>query len=223
MKLSRAIFVMLVLHVVAIGGIVAFNMIKERDPAAATANAAEAEDARVPGASPAKVAAVETEGSRAAAPAGVTRPGVRVVRQGETLQSIANDAGVGLDALVALNGASTVTDGLRPGQQLKMPDHPAAPTPRPIGPMADALQLISGKPDGAKTDAASAPALTGSKSRPPAPDSGKTYVVGKGESVYTIAQKLKVSPDALLRLNGIDDPRRLKPNQKLRVPAKAKT
>ena len=50
-------------------------------------------------------------------------------------------------------------------------------------------------------------------------DSGKTYTVGKGESPYMIAQKFKVSYDALIRLNHIDDPKKLKPGQKLRIPA----
>jgi LysM repeat protein len=34
-----------------------------------------------------------------------------------------------------------------------------------------------------------------------------------------IAQKFKVSNEALLKLNHIDDPKKLKPGQKLRIPA----
>ena len=54
-------------------------------------------------------------------------------------------------------------------------------------------------------------------------DSGKTYVVAKGDNPVTIARKLKVSYDDLLALNHIDDPRKLQIGQKLLVPkSKAK-
>ena len=49
-------------------------------------------------------------------------------------------------------------------------------------------------------------------------DSGKTYVVAKGDNPVTIARKLKVSYDDLLALNHIDDPRKLQIGQKLLVP-----
>ena len=58
-------------------------------------------------------------------------------------------------------------------------------------------------------------------SRPPAPDQGQSYTVGKGDSPYTIAHKFKVTPEALLKFNGIDDPKKLRPGQKLRIPAKS--
>ncbi len=51
-------------------------------------------------------------------------------------------------------------------------------------------------------------------------DSGQTYTVGRGESPYIIAHKLKVNADALLKLNGIDDPKKIKPGQKLRLPVR---
>ena len=56
-----------------------------------------------------------------------------------------------------------------------------------------------------------------------AADSGKPYVVAKGDNPVSIARKLKVSYDDLLALNHIDDPRKLQIGQKLLVPkAKAK-
>jgi LysM repeat protein len=51
-------------------------------------------------------------------------------------------------------------------------------------------------------------------------DSGKTYLVAKGDNPVTIAKKFKVSYDDLLTLNHIDDPRKLKIGQKLLIPAK---
>ena len=51
-----------------------------------------------------------------------------------------------------------------------------------------------------------------------AADSGKTYIVAKGDNPVTIARKLKVSQEDLLALNRIDDPRKLQIGQKLLVP-----
>ena len=52
-------------------------------------------------------------------------------------------------------------------------------------------------------------------------DSGKTYLVAKGDNPVTIAKKFKVPYDDLLALNHIDDPRKLKIGQKLLIPAKS--
>ena len=49
-------------------------------------------------------------------------------------------------------------------------------------------------------------------------DSGKIYVVVKGDNPVTIAKKLKVSYDDLLELNHINDPRKLQIGQKLLIP-----
>jgi len=53
-----------------------------------------------------------------------------------------------------------------------------------------------------------------------ASDSGKTYIVAKGDNPVTIAKKFKVSYDDLVTLNHIDDPRKLKIGQKLLIPTK---
>ena len=61
------------------------------------------------------------------------------------------------------------------------------------------------------------------KSQAKVSESGKTYVVAKGDNPVTIAKKFKVSYDDLLALNHIDDPRKLKIGQKLLIPEKPKT
>ena len=53
-------------------------------------------------------------------------------------------------------------------------------------------------------------------------DSGKVYVVAKGENPVAIAKKLKVSYDDLIALNHIDDPRKIQIGQKLLIPKLAK-
>ncbi len=71
------------------------------------------------------------------------------------------------------------------------------------------------------TTTSTATAKSSPKSQPKVGDSGKTYVVAKGDNPVTIAKKFKVSYDDLLALNHIDDPRKLKIGQKLSIPAKS--
>ena len=132
MKLSRALLIVLVLHVVAVAGIVAFNAIKTRQgsPIAATSVV------------------------NKTAPAGASSDAAAVVPK---------------------------TDMTKPVHALAKTDHPK------------------------KNEAGVA-------------DSGKTYVVAKGDNPVTIARKLKVPYDELLSLNHIDDPRKLQIGQKLLVP-----
>lgn len=61
-----------------------------------------------------------------------------------------------------------------------------------------------------------APAITEIK------DSGTLYTVAKGDNPVNIAKKLHVTQEDLLKLNKIDDPKKLKIGQKLRVPLKAR-
>jgi LysM repeat protein len=65
-----------------------------------------------------------------------------------------------------------------------------------------------------------APQKTSAKTQTKVSDSGKTYIVARGDNPVTIAKKFKVSYDDLLALNHIDDPRKLKIGQKLSIPDK---
>ena len=129
MKLSRALLVVLLLHVVAVAGIIAFNALKTRQ-------------ASLPSVS-------------SAAPATIAAPAAEVKPQTTALQN--------------------------------------SPAPQ-----------------------------KSAKSQSKVADSGKTYVVSKGDNPVTIAKKFKVSYDDLLALNHIDDPRKLKIGQKLLIPEKSK-
>ncbi len=70
-------------------------------------------------------------------------------------------------------------------------------------------------------DPAPAPAVKAPEIRKTS-DAEKTYTVAKGDNPVAIARRLHVSYDALLKLNKIDDPKKLQIGQKLRVPAKNK-
>ena len=216
MRLSRALLVMLLLHIVAVGGFIASSRIREHDLKRSSGDpsaAMEADDF---------VSPVKTSGAQRTKPDnGMPRSGIHVVQPGETLMRIANENGVTLAALVAANGAETATAPLRPGQELKLPDKSPDPRTQVADGTASALSLIEDR--SAAASKTNPPATGGALKALKLPsDSGSVYVVGKGESVYTIAQKLKVGSGALMKLNQIDDPKKLKPGQKLRVPATAK-
>jgi|SRR6266480_1778966 len=155
MKLSRALLIVLVLHVVAVSGIIAFNAIKTRQSSVPPALN------RASNANPAVKSGAQSEVSNSN-PSGL---GQREIRHEES-----------------------------------KPEHSPS-------------KLVA-KPD-RKTEAGKSTGMTASL------DSGKVYVVAKGDNPVTIAKKFKVSYDELLALNHIDDPRKLKIGQKLLIPNKA--
>jgi LysM repeat protein len=91
---------------------------------------------------------------------------------------------------------------------------PSSPPPTTVG-----VASADIKPQTASTSSTAA-AKPGAKAQPKVSDSGKIYVVAKGDNPVTIAKKFKVSYDDLVTLNHIDDPRKLKIGQKLLIPAK---
>lgn len=155
MKLSRALLIVLVLHIVAVAGIIAFNAIKTRQSSVA----------------PPPVQTTTSE-----------NPTV-----GSTIKPAATAA-----------KPTVVQKTIAPRDESK-PSH--SPT--------KAIAKEEHKSDHAKP---------GEKSG--LSESGKTYVVAKGDNPVAIAKKLKVSYDELIALNHIDDPRKLQIGQKLLVPHK---
>jgi LysM repeat protein len=138
MKLSRALLIVLVLHVVAVAGIIAFNAIKTRQGSLPPPTFAQSANAKIAEATPAA-----------------------------TPDAVANEPE---HTTVAREDHKTETAKRSPKNSII--------------------------------------------------DSGKIYVVAKGDNPVTIARKLKVSYDSLVEINHIDDPRKLKIGQKLLVPAK---
>jgi LysM repeat protein len=91
---------------------------------------------------------------------------------------------------------------------------PSAPSQTTIG-----IVSADTKPQAPVSNPSAAP-KNGTKTPAKVSESGKVYVVAKGDNPVTIAKKFKVSYDDLLALNHIDDPRRLKIGQKLLIPDK---
>lgn len=135
------------------------------------------------------------------------------VGEGETLYSIAQSYGVSVSALMATNKLKS--PALKPGQKLVIPGSSVKSligknTTKPKKAPAVAAEETEVADADTSTDAA-----TGAVSA-----SGDRYTVRGGESLYAIARKLKVDPNELARINGINDPAKLKMGQILLVPGK---
>jgi LysM repeat protein len=151
-KLSSAIVVVLLLHVVFVGGIYAFNSIQARRQHESAGHRSETAPVRQPEIAPVAMAEVAPDPAKTAhEPAPAVKPAAATSVRTEPFHPTANE--------------------------------PAKPK------------------HGVK-------------------DSGDIYVVAKGDNPVAIARKLKVSYEDLLRLNKIDDPKKLQIGQKLHVPAR---
>ena len=193
-RLSSAFVVVLILHVVAIGGIYAFSSIKAHQTPAAFEEPAlpqhtQAENsAAASQESDAAPAPAAPEQSAMMPAANVTSTKTYRVRAGDTLARIASTYSVSVDDLEEANNLHSTT-AIHAGQELKSPASSKFVT------------------DGHKT-------ATGVK------DSGNVYTVVKGDNPVAIARKLHVTYDDLLKLNKIQDAKKLQIGQKLKVPAK---
>ena len=153
MKLSRALLIVLVLHVVAVSGIIAFNALKTR------------------------------QGSPSSA-----------------VRSVTNKAAVA----PATKSDPSVSHPSPPAKEIQRED-----------PKAEHSFAKSPIKSERKTEAVKSAGTMA------ALESGKVYVVAKGDNPVSIAKKFKVSYDDLLAINHIDDPRKLKVGQKLLIPNKS--
>lgn len=184
MKLSHAFMVVLVLHVVAVGGIYAFNQINAKKNAALVAGIS------------GKIA--QTAGTAAAVPAKPAEPA--------PAQRLPGDAD---EPLPSVGGSVSSTQAV------------SAAAAAPVAAVVPKVQMTATK--------SAAPAVESKSPAPAKPATAKTatesasgtYKVQKGDNPYSIAKKLGVSSQELLKVNGIDDPKKLQIGQVLKVPGKA--
>ena len=245
MKLSHAFIVVLILHLIAVGGIFGFNAMKNRqqtlakiaaesglvDPVPGTTEraspaAAAAESART--SQPVQSAPADARPAAAQAPAASGTSGkTHEVAPGDTLTRIAAKYETTIEALVKANQLADSAI-LRVGQKLVIPaaaTSAAAPANAraqapSAAPAAPAPKTVAA-PAAPKTVAAPAPqtAPVPKAAAAAAPADGTTYEVVAGDNPYKIAKKFKVSYQALLDANGITDPTKLQIGQKLKIPA----
>ena len=210
-NLSSAFIVVLILHVVAVGGIYAFNSLRAsrvgHNPRASTSSAPSIAAPLVPktnAATPAPAAAAETSAS-----APVSKTSVYHVQNGDTLTKIALQHKVSVADLEEANGIKN-SAVLRLDQVLtipasKLPSKAAAPA---VVQDSRKAAFLASKGDDAP--AVSATANTAIRS----------YTVAKGDTPTSIAKKFGTTSTDLLKLNKIDDPKKMQIGQTLKVPAK---
>jgi LysM repeat protein len=224
MKLSQAFIVVLILHVVAVGGIYGFNKLKETSakPVAAKKEAAPVVSEK--GSEPMVEAKSQTQTQSqalAAKPAAAeTVPQTYTVVAGDTLKKIASKFKTSIEALEKANNL-TGTSIIRTGQVLVVgktsSSHaaPASAKSQPV-PVSQATPSVVAKPAPVQPVAAkTAPAAPVAETKSAA---GQSYIVAKGDNPYSIAKKFKVNQGELMKANNIDDPRKLKIGQTLVIP-----
>ncbi len=208
-KLSTAFVVVLVLHLVAVGGVYAFHSIKaqrrEADGTATTASAVQSSPASVMPAPAAPLPAV---------PAG---HGAQAPVQAALAQKQPGSAAVKTDAPVS---RATATLAAPAGPSAVMA--PKAAPNQVAAPVATvAVKALPGSVTPVKA-AAVVPAVAPVQPAVGAGNDGvpKTYTVVKGDNPVAIAKKMGVNYDEMLKLNGVEDPKKLRIGQILKMPAK---
>ena len=202
-KLSSAFIVVLILHVVAVGGIYAFNSIK------ASRKGHEAAVSTADQSTPPMTKTAAQNNAPLVPPASDTAPLPVVlplasatgrqyqVKAGDNLTKIAFAYSV---TPAAIMEANHLKEGalLKPGQMLAIP---AAKT-------ANKTAADTHKPDASPKQA----------DVPPTATTPGTYTVKKGDTPTSIAHTFGLTTEELLKVNKITDPKKLQPGQTLKVP-----
>lgn len=210
-RLTRIFTIVLLLHAVAFGGILAFKMVDKASAntaitissARSTFESAVQEEKEVAAAVPASAEAPKEDAARVRPPAPLRRDETAEnqykVQAGDTLPEIA--AVLKIDVAVLRQANSIISDNeLYPGRWLKVP------TAAEIAAAKRVERPAQAKP------AVSRPAPSA------APAAASTYEVRPGDTAWAIAQKLGVSYHDLMEMNGVSKPETLQIGQTLRVP-----
>lgn len=212
-KISRALTIIFLIHIVAIGLIfVHQKFLDHRTPDVSKAVNSEKQNSVVEAASRSS----QTDLPRIA-------PGEKpyVVMQGDNYARIAAATGVEEADLRSVNKHVDIV----PGRLLSIPPkriiavEPDEVTAiRSQTPLADDRGLVEALP----VDVSNAPRAQLVKPNinrsAAAVPSGKQYVVQNGDSVWRIANRFKVNQDALMKVNGISDARKMKVGMSLVIP-----
>lgn len=212
-KLSSAFVVVLILHLVAIGGIFAFNSIKAsrlgREPKAAQTGqnvdkpVLKANGKGLEAAAPAAVKPTRVETAQVVPPAPAVnpKPGTKqhLVKPGDNPTKIAFANSVKTEELLAANN---LKDGavLHPGDVLTIPKA----TAKPAAAEARKVDVTPAK----RVDAAPTKTTPG------------LHIVKKNETATAIAKRHGLTAAELLKLNKISDPTKLREGQPLTIPKK---
>ena len=206
-RLSRIFSIVLILHAIAIGGMMAFKMVDKASAetgikissARQTYDDAVQEQRALAVLVPSDSQNRVEDVARVAPPTPLRQdPNNKFqykVQAGDTLPEIARSLNVSADALRKEN--SIISDNeLYPGRWLNLPQKEAVALATPV-------------------EAPAQPQVD----RPTAPARPTTYTVKSGDTAWAISRQLGVSFNELMQLNGIDSPETLQIDQVLRVPS----
>jgi LysM repeat protein len=239
MKLSHAFVVVLVLHVIAVAGVFAFNSVKARQAAVFSATKDE-KSVSTAGAAQANAADPSASGGDASSDPsnGMDSGSAQPPTQPSQAAAAATPASSATPAAPAPTAATQPgTHELQPGETLSKiatrygvsiadlekannitdPKKIRAGTVLTIPAGGSAPAAVP-----AATPVAQTPAAEPAASASAVKDSGQVYTVAKGDNPWKIAKKLKVPYTELMELNGNPDPKKLQIGQKLKIPAGAK-
>lgn len=247
-KLTRVFTIVLILHLVAVGGILAFKMIEKAAVPTALVNTGtetieQSEQTKVKQAAPVvKTAAVKqstktplkVERRNPVIMDDPSRKGLSVYRvsNGETLVDIAREQEVSVGELRRLNDLHS-GDQLYAGKWLSIPDKKKAKigngassknaTKVVSKPKALKAVPIGSKPKAQPVKAVVArPIANNAKAVTASKKKGKaaTYTVQSGDNLYKIARDKGVGYSDLIALNKLDKPELLQVGQVLKIPGK---
>jgi LysM repeat protein len=215
-KLSSAFIVVLILHVVAVGGIYAFNSIKasRRDretiasattpavPAPAKPASAKADPSSAPAHAPAPATTAHNSEAPAPVPTlAANKPATAehyVVKAGDNLTKIAFAYKITATDLMEANHLKEGAK-LQPGQTLVIPASKAGTKP-------------------ATAETHKSEATPKQADVPPTKTTPGFYTVKKGDTPISIAKGFGLTVEELLKVNKITDPKKLQLGQTLKVP-----
>ena len=229
-KISRALTIIFLFHIVAIGLIFVHKQFLDGRPSELTV-------AKKQEKSP-SLAVVAPPVARADLPRLASGERPYIVRAGDNYSRIAMAEGVDEGDLRLVNKHVDIGPGLIlkvPPKRIVAVESPEVTAIRNSTPVvrdqglvevdvkdAPRAQLI--RPNihpiapAPKVSIASHATLPVSNTPVPVSASGKTYLVQQGDSVWRIANRFKVSQDQLMRANGISDARKIKPGMNLSIP-----
>ena len=219
-KISRALIIIFLIHIVAIGMIFIhqrfLNGRHTEQPATAKSSKEEV--------SPAAPAVPQHQ----KLPRAASGEKPYIVRTGDDYARIATTEGVDEGDLRLTNKHVTITPGLIlkiPPKRRPADEPPLVTAIRQPTPAEHETKLVDAVPvdvDGApKARPVPTQATRDTPARPASARvaaSGKSYVVQSGDSIWRIAHRFKISQDDLMRANGISDARKMKTGMKLVIP-----
>ena len=211
-KISRALTIIFLIHIVAIGLIFFHQHFLDGRPEEQVATPKPASTANE------SAAVLPVTAPRTDLPRLSSGEKPYIVRAGDNYTRIAAAEGVDEGDLRALNKYVDIGPGLIlkiPPKRIVAIDPPEVTAIREQAASDQDRGLVEAVD---VTNAPKAQLIRPNTSAAPSAASGQSYVVQPGDSIWRIANRFKVSQDTLMQINGIKDARKMKIGMKLTIP-----